>query len=96
MNFRGRYFQHAPTDFISSPLPIYYRNYKLSSEQLNEYYYRIRHELEYLHKKFPSITLSEIIHKSKIWKRYLLFIKNKSSGLRNKMLSKIAHHWNNS
>ena len=69
--------------------------YHINSDEVHAYIAQINNELKQIKARNNNITFSDALKSSKIWKRYLRDIFIKSPKLKNKMLSKIANHWNN-
>lgn len=68
--------------------------YHINSDEVHAYIAQISNELKQLKAKDKTISLSDALKLSKIWKRYVRDIFNKSPKLKNKMLSKIVNYWN--
>ncbi len=69
-------------------------NYHINSNEVHAYIAQINNELKQLKLKDKNISLSNALKSSKVWKRYIRDIFNKSPKLKNKMLSKIVNYWN--
>lgn len=82
-------------EFTQNDAKQWYK-YHINSDEFHAYIAQLNNELEHIRSRNPKISLANALKHAKIWKRYTTTIFKKSSGLRNKMLSKIAHHWNNS